>query len=203
MLALVTLVPTYQEKSLTEARDLLASSRNLTIIDIRSETAYRQGHIEGAVLYSRADLSACTTEEVAFYCATGGAARWAATRHEQRTGNSDTTYSLGSMDSLMTANLTVVSGMPESHEVNCAGASAAADDNDSSGTDALLCIVVSLVALLLTCSLAAFCIRARASRPAAPTPKQRALEKAAEIEKTVDVVEVPSAEEAPAPASEA
>lgn len=185
------------------AQELLTSRANLTIIDIRSEAAYRQGHIEGAVLYSRADLSSCTTEEVAFYCATGGAARWAAARHEQRTGNSDTTYSLGSLDALVAANMTTVSGMPDSHEVHCAGASG----SDSSGTDALLCIIVSLVAVLLVCSLAALCIRSRVStstRPALPSPQQRALEKAAEIEKTVDAVEaMPAVEAAPAPASEA
>ena len=67
------------------------STGNITVVDVRSESAYVESHVKGAVLLSadgvQADLANCEEEEVAFYCSTTVAATQAAEKHESETGS--------------------------------------------------------------------------------------------------------------------
>merc|ERR1719378_57850 len=118
-LAFVLSVAAVQEKNPIEAKALL-STGNVTLVDVRSEAAYRAEHVEGAVLQSHVDLSGCTSEEIAFYCSAGTASTAAAQSHEADTGNSHV-YAFGTLDDLKSANISTTSGMPASHEVQCSG----------------------------------------------------------------------------------
>ena len=140
LLAVAVSIEAVKQASVSEAREKIAGG-NITIVDVRSEDAYVQSHVKGAVLLSadgvRADLARCQQQEVAFYCGSRSSSTAAAKEHQRETGSARTipielqmlqvltraltpwpcadsrVYSLAPLGELSAANVTVESGMPE------------------------------------------------------------------------------------------
>ena len=64
------------------------------IVDVRSQAAYEQSHVQGAVLQSRASLDGCETRKVAFYCSAGSASQSAADSYAAQTGEGSQAYAM-------------------------------------------------------------------------------------------------------------
>merc|ERR1719181_1041540 len=69
----------------SEAVAMIEAQEFSAIIDIRAGSTIAAGHLEGAIALQQADLSGCanTERKFAFYCDTGGAAQYIATRYER------------------------------------------------------------------------------------------------------------------------
>ena len=93
LLAVAVSIEAVKQASVSEAREKIAGG-NITIVDVRSEDAYVQSHVKGAVLLSadgvRADLARCQQQEVAFYCGSRSSSTAAAEEHQRETGSART-----------------------------------------------------------------------------------------------------------------
>jgi rhodanese-related sulfurtransferase len=164
------------------------STGNITVVDVRSESAYVESHVKGAVLLSadgvQADLANCEEEEVAFYCSTTVAATQAAEKHESETGSA--ALALPALADLAAANVTTESGMPE-QRVHCTRRAKGDDDASFwSGKDwgTVACIVgmAAIAALCLVGAAVVMCMRRSCKAAPARADAAKAAAKAAEIE---------------------
>ena len=92
-----------------ESADMLNDGEFDIIIDVRSESEYEEGHIEGAVLWSRTSLEGCTDQRIAVYCWTGYDRSTPAAQHIENDGHSNV-YDLGGLQYLGPAGAPVTSG---------------------------------------------------------------------------------------------
>ena len=113
------------------------------IVDVRGEQAYRQSHVKGAVLRSKASLEWCNKKKVAFYCSSGGASASAANSYA-RQSDSDESYAIGTLENLAAAGVPTESGMPD-QSARCAPPP---EDMDSSARIAIF-TGASLLTLLV------------------------------------------------------
>ena len=92
-----------------ESADMLNDGEFDIIIDVRSESEYEEGHIEGAVLWSRTNLEGCTDQRIAVYCWTGYDRSTPAAQQIENEGYTNV-YDLGGLQYLGPAGAPVATG---------------------------------------------------------------------------------------------
>ena len=127
------------------------------IVDVRSQAAYEQSHVQGAVLQSRASLDGCETRKVAFYCSAGSASQSAADSYAAQTGEGSQAYAIGTLDELAAAGVPTESG-PGTHNPECA-TSGASSGGSSNSTVLIVIIALAAATLVLGVAMVAVCMR--------------------------------------------
>ena len=68
LIAALPLLALAEMTSLSEAEAFEMFAEFDVVVDVRSEAAYRERHVAGAVLHSQTNLEGCSQRKVAFYC---------------------------------------------------------------------------------------------------------------------------------------
>lgn len=135
------------------------------VVDVRSEAAYKQKHVKGAVLQSKAgSLSQCKNKKVAFYCSAGSASAAAANTYLKSTSTEANggAYAIGTLDNLASAGVETETGEPDSHDPRCVDVT---DEAAASEPPFALIAIVVVIAATFALALVMYLSRAKKSAP--------------------------------------
>lgn len=145
------------------------------IVDVRSESAYRQSHVRGAVLQSRTNLQGCENKRVAFYCSAGSASQASAQAYAQESGASQA-YAIGTLDNLAASGVEVESGLPSQDPQCIVGGASSQPSSSVPGFVYPLGIALLALLVLLPGALMMRCLSKPATSPSTTSTSREEVE---------------------------